>query len=59
MQVVHRRLLMQILHGASDANIRFSDLAALVRDLGLQERVRRSHHIFTRDGIEEILNLQP
>ena len=55
---VHRRLLLQLLHGASDANIRFSDMS-LLRDLGFQERVRGSHHIFTREGIEEILNLQP
>ncbi len=27
--------------------------------LGFDERIRGSHHIFTRDGIEEILNLQP
>ncbi len=50
---------MQVLHGASDANIRFSDLGLLLRDLGFQERVRGSHHIFTRDSVEEILNLQP
>lgn len=56
---VHRRLLLQVLHGASDANIRFSELSLLLRDLGFQERVRGSHHIFTREGIEEILNLQP
>ena len=54
-----RRLLLQILHGASDANIRFSDVALLLRDLKFQERVRGSHHIFTREGIQEILNLQP
>jgi hypothetical protein len=42
---VHRRLLLQVLHGASDANIRFSDPALLLRDLGFQERVRGSHHI--------------
>lgn len=56
---VHRRLLLQVLHGASDANIRFSELCALMRDLGFQERIRGSHHIFIREGIEEILNLQP
>lgn len=27
--------------------------------LGFEERTRGSHHIFTREGIEEILNLQP
>jgi hypothetical protein len=51
--------LLQILHGASDANIRFSDLTQLVGDLGFEERVRGSHHILTEEGIEEILNLQP
>ena len=56
---MHRRLLLQVLHGASDAHIRFSDLALLMRDLGFEERVRGSHHIFSREGIEEILNLQP
>jgi hypothetical protein len=27
--------------------------------MGFQERIRGSHYIFTRDGVEEILNLQP
>ncbi len=27
--------------------------------LGFEERVRGSHHIFSKDGLEEILNLQP
>jgi len=31
----------------------------LLRRLGFDERIRGSHHIFTKDGIEEILNLQP
>jgi hypothetical protein len=56
---VNKRLLLQILHGASDANLRFSDICLLLRDLHFQERVRGSHHIFTREGITEILNLQP
>jgi predicted RNA binding protein YcfA (HicA-like mRNA interferase family) len=55
----HSRLLEQILTGASDANIRFSDLCALLEVLGFELRTRGSHHIFTRDGVIEILNLQP
>jgi hypothetical protein len=51
--------LLQILHGASDANIRFSELTLLLGEMGFHERVRGSHHIFTREGVEEILNLQP
>lgn len=31
----------------------------LLRELGFDERIRGSHHIFTREGVEEILNLQP
>jgi HicA toxin of bacterial toxin-antitoxin, len=51
--------LLRILRGGSDANIRFDELRRLLSDLGFQERVRGSHHIFTRDGVVEILNLQP
>ncbi len=52
-------ILQQVLRGTADANIRFSDLLRLLRDLGFDERVRGSHHIFFKSGIEEILNLQP
>ncbi len=55
----HSRLLEQILTGASDANIRFSDLCALLEELGFESRTRGSHHIFTKDGVVEILNIQP
>jgi hypothetical protein len=53
------KLLDQILSGRSDANIGFNGLLSLLRSLDFQERIRGSHHIFTREGIEEILNLQP
>lgn len=50
---------MEVLRGVSDANIVFSDLITLLRFLGFEERIRGSHHIFTKDDIEEILNIQP
>ena len=53
------KLLTRILHGASDASISFTDLCGLLRNIGFQERIRGSHHIFFREGVEEILNLQP
>lgn len=53
------KLLEKILSGRSDANISFNDLLSLLRSLGFEERIRGSHHIFTLEGIEEILNLQP
>jgi hypothetical protein len=30
-----------------------------LRHLGFAERIRGSHHIFTRESVAEILNLQP
>jgi hypothetical protein len=54
-----RKTLDRILKGASDSNIRFADMRVLLRDLGFSERIRGSHHIFSREGVEEILNLQP
>lgn len=53
------KTLDRILRGGSDANLRFGDLRALLLHLGFEERVRGDHHIFTRDGVPEILNLQP
>ena len=54
----HERLLQTILRGGSDANIRFSELRALLEYLGFSERVRGSHHLFDKHGIMEIINLQ-
>ena len=52
-------LLSRILRGASDANIPFSQLRNLLGRLGFDERIRGDHHIFSKNGIEEIINLQP
>jgi predicted RNA binding protein YcfA (HicA-like mRNA interferase family) len=53
------KLLEQIVSGRSDANVNFNDLVNLLDRLGFEERIRGSHHIFVRSGIDEILNLQP
>ncbi|CCQ59155.1 type II toxin-antitoxin system HicA family toxin [Crocosphaera watsonii WH 8501] len=53
------KLLTKILLGNADANIPFEQLCQLLKQLGFDERIRGSHHIFTKEGIEEILNLQP
>jgi hypothetical protein len=54
-----RKLLRKIRDGDSDANIRFDELRNLLLALSFQERIQGGHHIFTKDGIDEILNLQP
>jgi hypothetical protein len=53
------KTLDRILRGNADANIRFGDLCALLQHLGFAQRVRGGHHVFSRDGVAEILNLQP
>jgi hypothetical protein len=55
----HEKLLEKILRGTSDANIPFEGLCQLLRRLGFEVRIRGSHHIFFKQGVEEILNLQP
>lgn len=54
----HDELLLQILRGSSDANIPFDALCRLLHRLGFDERIRGSHHIFTKSGVSERLNLQ-
>ena len=52
------RVLAQVLAGASDANVGFRDLCNLLEALGFEVRTKGSHHIYTRVGVAEILNLQ-
>ncbi|MBM4340536.1 MAG: type II toxin-antitoxin system HicA family toxin [Deltaproteobacteria bacterium] len=54
----YRRLLARLLSGRSDANIRFDDLRNLLARLGFEERIRGSHHIFIKSGVEDMINLQ-
>jgi hypothetical protein len=53
------KILGLVLGGRSDANIRFDDIRRLLTRMGFSERIKSSHHIFHRDDVEEILNLQP
>jgi HicA toxin of bacterial toxin-antitoxin, len=53
------KLLDRILRGTSDANIPFRELRSLLKRLGFAERIRGDHYIFTKEDVEQILNLQP
>jgi predicted RNA binding protein YcfA (HicA-like mRNA interferase family) len=55
----YSKLRDKILTGGADRNVDFSALCQLLIRLGFDERTKGDHHIFTRDGIEEIINLQP
>jgi len=53
------KILFKILSGTSDKNVLFTELCWLLHHLDFDERIKGSHHIFTRDDVEEILNIQP
>jgi predicted RNA binding protein YcfA (HicA-like mRNA interferase family) len=53
------KLYEHILMRRSDANVTFETLCALLKRLGFDERIKGDHHIFTKEGVEEIINLQP
>ena len=55
----YEKLLQKILLGTSDNNIKFSELCQLLKKLGFIERIKGDHYIFTKDNIEEIINIQP
>ncbi|MDZ7750598.1 MAG: type II toxin-antitoxin system HicA family toxin [Gammaproteobacteria bacterium] len=54
----HDKTLTAVLRGASDANIGFDDLRGLLLHLGFDERIRGSHHVYRREGIEDKVNIQ-
>lgn len=51
-------IIEQILRGAADANIQFEDIRAMLLHMGFEERIRGSHHLYRKSGIEEKINLQ-
>lgn len=53
------KLLVKLLRGTADNNFSFDELRNLLIKLGFEERVKSSHHIYSKDGVDEIINLQP
>jgi predicted RNA binding protein YcfA (HicA-like mRNA interferase family) len=53
------KIEFHILSGRADANVGFNDLCRLLASYGFDERIKGSHHIFTKDDVEEIINIQP
>jgi hypothetical protein len=53
------KLLHKVLSGGSDSNIQFSELCQLLYRLDFKERIRGDHHILSKQGISEIINIQP
>ena len=55
----HEKILRSILSGTRDQNIAFSDLRSVLRDFGFECRIKGDHFIYTKPGVEEIINIQP
>ncbi len=50
----------KLLLGAADANMDFEEVCAMLQHLGFSERQGHgSHRIFYKEGVAEIINLQP
>ena len=54
-----KKVLNKVLSGLSDKNIRFQDLKKFLNNFGFSERIKGDHYIFYKEGIDEIINLQP
>ena len=53
------KLLLKLLSGNSDKNFNFDDLILLLNRAEFKVRIKGSHHIFYKEKVEEIINLQP
>ncbi|MCC8069630.1 MAG: type II toxin-antitoxin system HicA family toxin [Ruminococcus sp.] len=55
----YEKLMLKILIGTQDTNINFSEIQKILEILGFNCRIKGDHFIYTKDGIQEILNIQP
>ena len=55
----YEKLVISILSGTKDKNILFSDLRSVLTRLGFECRIKGDHFIYTKTGIDEIINIQP
>ena len=53
------KLFLQIMSGTQDNNISFGDLQKALTLLGFVVRIKGDHFIYSKEGIDEIINIQP
>lgn len=54
------KLILKFLSATSDRNFQFADLVMILKKFGFTERhATGSHHIFFKEGVDEIINIQP
>jgi virulence-associated protein VapD len=54
----YQKLLLSIMSGVKDSNIPFCDLQSVLDQLGFDCRIKGSHFIYTKEGVDEIINIQ-
>lgn len=54
-----QKVMQSIMSGTQDRNIKFIDLQKILYALGFECRIRGDHFIYSKDGIDEIINIQP
>lgn len=53
------KTILKILSGASDKNINFDEIVMVLNHFNFELRIKGSHHIFYRNDVENIINIQP
>ena len=53
------KILTEVMSGTKDKNIRFTELQKLLDSLGFRCRIKGDHFIYYKNGIDEIINIQP
>lgn len=53
------KLIQSIMSGVQDKNIKFTDLQKILDIMGFQYRVKGDHFIYWKEGVDEIINIQP
>ena len=53
------KILQEVMSGSKDRNIKFSELQKLLESLDFKCRIKGDHFIYYKNGIDEIVNIQP
>ena len=55
----YEKLLLKIMMGNQDKNVTFSELQKILEAFGFECRIKGDHFIYTKDEVDEIINIQP
>lgn len=53
------KIIIDVMSGTKDRNIRFADIQKLLDCLDFQCRIKGDHFIYWKNGVDEIINIQP